>query len=573
MIHRRLNLRQLLTVPYVMLVLLSAALIGVLSYRAGRDAVDTLSNLMLNETVGRITQAVDRHIAGSEAVLETVFPADVPAPESVADELERLRERLWLATTIHRDPNNYAYYGNQEGQFIGLFRHSETDAELRLRTDGESLRSIYHFSRIHGKLGDPEVESRMFDPRNRPWFEAGQSTQKQTWTAIYIDFKTLELVGTRARRVDDSDGQFEGVVATDMSLRHLDDFLNSLTLSENGVAFIVERDGKLLATSRGPHLRDGDGEEERRRLNAAESGDPLVVATHAAVGGFIGKGGDQRGTGSFIGPDGGTVQAGFARLQDTAGLDWIVAVATPRADFMGAVTRNVRRTILMAVIACALIAMLGLYVLNRIAGDLRQLGQTVRRMGDGDLSASVPIERDDEIGELARTFSDLQSRLLTDRLTGIANREAMIRHLNDRLVRNRRSRDERPFALLFIDLDRFKSINDQFGHDIGDHVLSEVSQRLVKAVRERDLAARFGGDEFVVLLDDVAGRGDALAVAEKLQRVLSEPSKAIAAVGGDGPGPTIGASIGLALYPEDGRDVETLLQRADAMMYAEKSSR
>jgi len=571
MMRHQPTLRQLLTVPYVILVLLAALLIGILSYNAGRDAVNTLSNIMLNETVGRIVQAVDRHISGSEAVLETAFPADVPPPGSVADDLDILRERLWLATTIHRDPNNYAYYGNRSGHFIGLFRHSAQDAELRLRTDDESPRSIYSFSRIRGELGEPEIESAMFDPRERPWFEAGRSNDDQTWTEVYIDFKTLELVATRARRVQGPDGQFEGVVATDMSLRHLDDFLDGLTLSPNGVAFVVEHDGNLLATSRGPHLREGSDEADRR-LNAGKSDDPLVVATYEAVRQFVSERNSLSGAGAFEGPDGETVQAGFARLRDSAGLDWLVAVATPRADFMGAVTRNVQRTAIMSLVACTLIVLLGYYILNRIARNLQQFSLAARRMGEGDLTATVPVERNDEIGELAKAFDELQKRLLTDRLTGIANREAMVRRLEDRLVRNRRSRHERPFALLFIDLDNFKRVNDLFGHEAGDHVLVEVAERIANTVRQRDMAARFGGDEFVVLIDEVENRDAAAAVADKLAQALRGPYDAIAEVSVDKEQPACSASVGLALYPEDGQDIETLLQRADASMYKQKGA-
>ena len=572
MLSRRLTLRQLLTLPYVALVVLTAAVIGLLSYRSGSEAVDTLSDIALSETVERIGQAVDRHVSGSEAVLETAFPADVPAPRSVATALDGLRERLWLATSIHRDPNNYAYYGNRRGEFIGLWRHSETEAELRLRIDPDAPRSIHRFSRIRGELGEPTIESRVFDPRARPWFQAARSALGQTWTSIYIDFKTQQLVGTRARRVEDAGGLFEGVVATDMSLEHLDDFLGTLALTQNGVAFIVERNGDLLATSRGPHLQRGDGGESRR-LNAARSEDPLIASTYAAVREFIRTddvGGDTR-TGVFEGPGGATVQAGYARLRDIAGLDWIVAVATPRADYMQSVTENVHRTAIMAVLACVLIAMVGLFVLNRIAENLRALARAASRIGEGDLTASVPSERRDEIGELARTFNDLQKRLLTDRLTGIANREALTRRLENRIERHRRRRHERTFALLFVDLDRFKPINDRFGHEVGDRVLAEVSSRLERSVREHDVAARFGGDEFVVLLDEIEHRGDALAVAEKLHEVLAQPYEAIAELTDEPARYCRGASIGVAIYPEDGRTVDTLLCCADRRMYTRKS--
>ena len=178
----RMSLRLMLTVPYVVLVLIAALTIGFLSYRAGSEAVDTLSDRVLRETVDRIDQAVDKHISGSEAVLETAFPSGVPAPASVKSDLAALRTRFWLATSVHLDPNNYAYYGNRNGQFLGLWRFSQTEAELRLLTDPEANRSIYRFNGINGELKDPVIESRKFDPRERPWYKTGQSSTNQTWT-------------------------------------------------------------------------------------------------------------------------------------------------------------------------------------------------------------------------------------------------------------------------------------------------------------------------------------------------------------------------------------------------------
>lgn len=566
------TLRQLLTVPYVLLVLLTALIIGVLSYQASREAVDTLSDLVLNETVNRITQAIDRHVSGSEAVLETAFPSDIAAPLSVTDELESLRERLWLATTIHRDPNNYAYYGDRLGQFIGLWRFSDTEAELRLRSDTASRRSIYRFSRINGPLHNPTMEPRVFDPRERPWFIAGQSADAQTWTSVYIDFKTLELVATRARRVDDDTGQFQGVVATDLSLEHLNRFLKTMTLSENGVAFIVELDGKLLATSRAAHLGEATNGDSTR-LNAADSEDPLIASTYRFVSELASQSGAKRGahTTAFDGPDGDIVQAGYVRLQDNAGLEWIVAVAVPREDFMHTVTRNARRTIALAIVSCALIVMLGLLVLNKIAQDLRQLAQAARAMGDGNHNATVPVNRVDEIGELAKAFMDLQDRLLTDRLTGIANREAIVRRLEDRIIRHRRAHDRQPFALLFIDLNGFKKINDDLGHDVGDKVLIEVSLRLSQALRDDDLAARFGGDEFVVLLNKAESRAAILDVCTRLKIMLKQPYQCIVDANKTDESYAQGASIGYALFPDDGKDLESLIRHADVQMYAAKA--
>lgn len=567
----RASLRRLLTIPYVALLLLTAALIGFLSYSAGRNAVDSLSNTVLSETTSRIAQAVDRHIAGSEAVLETAFPKDLAPPLSIEDDIDELRLRLWLATSIHRDPSNYAYYGDRNGQFIGLYRFSENEAELRLRIDDESLRSIYRYSRINGKLENPVTEKRMFEPRNRPWYKAGQGTQSQTWTSVYIDFKTLELVSTRVRRVNDANGKFEGVVATDVSLQLLNDFLTELRLTPNGFAFIVEPDGNLIAISRGPHIRKGIG-EDNARLNASDSADALFAPTYQSVMKLTGenRNGTDVKTSSFRGPDGAIVQTGYARLVDDAGLDWIVAVAVPRDDFMHVVIRNVRRTVVLALLASLMIGFIGWTVLNVITRDLRQLANAARDVGEGVLDIRIPINRKDEIGDLARAFSTMQQRLQTDRLTGIPNREAVIRRIEDRIIHQRRSTDSRPFAILFVDLNGFKSINDRMGHNAGDQALIDIGQKLQTSLRAQDMAGRYGGDEFIVLLDDVSNRDAANAARDKLRTLLSESLQSIIGQQLSESELVAGAAIGVALCPDDGNDLHTLIKQADEDMYQNK---
>ena len=322
----KLTLRRLLTVPYVMLVVLIALVIGLLSYRSGRNIVDNLSGQLLVETVNRIAQAVDRHVSGSAAVLEAAFPRGVAAPVSIKDELAALRTRFWLATSVHRDPNNYAYYGDRHGNFFGLWRFSDTDAELRLRTSGHGPRDIFHFSGIAGALSAPSPETKLYDPRLRPWFTAAQGDVAATWTSIYIDFKTLELVATRARRVNSAADEFEGVVATDLSLKLVNAFLAKLALSANGVAIVLEPNGNLIGVSRGPHLKSmANGEQVR--LNATESKEPLVAAAYKAVleldANLVG---DQPRTTVFKADDGSLVQLGYARLRDDAGLDWLILV-------------------------------------------------------------------------------------------------------------------------------------------------------------------------------------------------------------------------------------------------------
>jgi diguanylate cyclase (GGDEF)-like protein len=565
-----LSLRQLLTIPYVVLVLAAVLVIGTLSYTTGKGAVDTLSDYALRETAGRISQAISLHLANSRAVLETAFPAGMAAPASVEKDIASLRTRFWLATSLHRDVHNYAYYGDRAGHFFGLWRYSASEAELRLRTESNRPRKIYHFSGIMGALQKPKTEERVFDPRERPWYKAGQAAQAGTWTSIYIDFKSLELVGTRARRVDNAVGEFQGVVATDLSLKDLSTFLRQLKLSPNGLAFIVEADCNLIATSRGSHLKKGPG-ENNLRLNAADAtADIMLGSTWRAVRELMSKPDSSSNpqTAFFAGPGGEPVQVAYARVGDDAGLDWIVAVAVPRADFLGGIEANVKRTIAIALAASLGIVLVGYLVLHSVAGDLKRLALAAEDVVDGRLNREINTDRQDEIGQLARTFAQMQERLLTDRLTGLGNREALTRRVEEKILLRRRTVDARPFALLFLDLNGFKDVNDTHGHDAGDALLALVGERMRSAVRAGDFVARFGGDEFAILLDSIDSRAAVDSVCRTLGAKLCEPYGLA-----DGTRISVGASVGCAICPDNGRDLEALFKCADEDMYRQKQAR
>ncbi len=150
-----------------------------------------------------------------------------------------------------------------------------------------------------------------------------------------------------------------------------------------------------------------------------------------------------------------------------------------------------------------------------------------------------------------------------DALTGLLNRVAFMERMSARLRHAERTGEM--LALLFIDLDNFKRVNDSLGHLEGDQMLMTVSERLVGALRESDLVGRFGGDEFVVLLSDLASRADIVVVLEALLSVIEVPVRA------DGRALSVTPSIGVAVYPDDGRHAAELIQHADTAMYRAKA--
>ena len=159
--------------------------------------------------------------------------------------------------------------------------------------------------------------------------------------------------------------------------------------------------------------------------------------------------------------------------------------------------------------------------------------------------------------------SNLVLAVRFDSLTGLANRAYLREELQKRIKIGQRY--QRKFGLLFVDLDRFKSINDTLGNQAGDQLLKEVARRIQDAVRDTDLVARLSGDEFCVILDDLAKPGSAKIVANKILTHLNKPFKL------QGMELKVGVSIGISIYPQDGEDEDTLTKHADAAMHEAKS--
>ncbi|MCM8594355.1 diguanylate cyclase domain-containing protein [Accumulibacter sp.] len=566
-----LSLRQRLTVPYVFLILLLCAVTGAASYATRRAAVEGLQQQWLAERVARSAETVQRHVGAAANVLDVALPATLPPAKGLVGELDSLPLRLFQAASLHPDGDGWAYYTDRHGHVLGVARSPAGEAEVLVGSPQDGQRSLLRSPAADGGARRIDHQAAPAEARVEPWLTLVSGSPGERWTAPHVAPRNDARVITLARRVDDSSGHFQGVVATDVALAGIDALLRSLALPAGAVALIVDAHGELIATSRAPS-RSVQGGGTVARPDDAVRDDPLIAASQQELGRLEAApaGAPLPRVLAFEAADGQEVTAAAVRLHDAAGLDWTVVVALPSSALPGDPGRSILQAVLLTVVAALLTLLLGLAVYSVVAADLQRLSGAARRFGSGEREADFDVARSDEIGDLARSFRAMHDRLLSDRLTGLANREAFLRRVDERLFQQRDLPEPRPFAVLFIDLNDFKHINDSFGHDVGDRVLREMAQRMLAGLRSRDLVARYAGDEFVVLLDTVRNRRDAEQARGKLEQLLGGPLQATDALG---PAGASGASVGLSMYPEDGQDVDSLVRRADADMYRRKNRR
>ncbi len=168
-----------------------------------------------------------------------------------------------------------------------------------------------------------------------------------------------------------------------------------------------------------------------------------------------------------------------------------------------------------------------------------------------------------QVALLQRTVAQTRRFACHDELTGLPNRRLLLDRYNQAVALAQRQ--DRRVGLLFLDLDEFKKVNDVHGHAAGDSILRQVAERLRACIRTSDTACRYGGDEFVVLLPELAGRESALAAARKIRARLAVPCIV------DGVEIRVTASIGVAVYPVDGHEYGDLLRVTDGFMYRDKA--
>jgi diguanylate cyclase (GGDEF)-like protein len=421
----------------------------------------------------------------------------------------------------------------------------------------------------------------------RPWFTAGmQGVHATDYHPAALLNKLLPKSSDPWRFIDMSapllgeDGAVRGVVGVHMSWQWVRNRARQLltpALREYGAEVLVVRaDGMVLL---------GPGELVEKKIDSP--------SLRLALAG-------QTGSLREVGPDGKAYLTGYSRTGidgDPATLRWAVLVRHTEDAALFDARELERRMIWLSVLMAAVLAGCAALLARRLTRPMDALSGAIEQAAEatraGRRPADIPVVagfyeaqvlsqamrelvRSEEAhrgaledmnqqleSTVAARTAELQVLLLHDGLTGLPNRRALMHALPDAM--HRAARAHQPCALLFLDMDGFKSVNDTHGHEEGDELLRQFGARLQQAVRKTDLVARLAGDEFVVVLEGLRDAQEAYEKAARLLSVLRSPYKLKRAAA------EVGASIGVALHlPDTGHDLDAWLARADSAMYAAK---
>lgn len=409
-----LRLRTLLTVPFVLLIVIPALIIAGTSLYTGLQAVDVLSRQLMDDISARVGQAAVHQLEEASVTLLATFP-NAEDNQNASIELfadaERLERKLFELTAAART-SAYLYFGREDGGFVGVDRGrpgARAAATVRLQEGGGAARKIYSARGPGDRTRLLETESRVYDARDRVWYKLAKTAQRLTWTPIYVSFASGALVTTAAQPVSSASGSLFGVFAADVELSELSQFMKSVAVSRNGVAFILDRDGLLVASStpESPFRAEGG---VQKRVAARESQSELVRAG-AQWWRVFGRNATASPNIAMITTTGEKVDVASRRVAGVQGIDWDIVVAVPRSDFTAPIVKSAISMFFVILAALAAALVLGLYVLRRVTRDVDQLVAVTRDISADRLPSALPVTSLAETGVLANAFAEMIGRL------------------------------------------------------------------------------------------------------------------------------------------------------------------
>ncbi len=409
-------IRIILVVPFVLQTFAAVGLTGWLSLRNGQRAVNDVAAQLRAEVTSRIQQHIHSYI-------ETPHQINQLNVDAIRFGILNVQDQVTLGKYFSKqiktfDKISYIQFGSEQKSFIGVERLD--DGKLQARISNKST-GYKFYSYAASDSGEPTNLLKItpnYDPRIRPWYTAPVLAKKTVWSKIYTYFDVQKLAITAAQPVYDGRNKLIGVVACDLRLSQINQFLDSLKIGKSGETFIVERSGELVANSTPePSFIVSNGAQ--KRLAATSSKSALIRSTARYLTKRFGDLSKVDSTYQLdFTIDGERQFLQVTPLSDGRGLDWLIVVAVPEADFMERINKNTRYTVLLCLGALVVATALGCLTSRWIVGPIERLSKAAEALSRGEWDSTAldarlmaSVERSDEVGILARSFNRMADQL------------------------------------------------------------------------------------------------------------------------------------------------------------------
>jgi signal transduction histidine kinase/CheY-like chemotaxis protein len=425
------SLRFLLVLPFIIQIFAAVGITGWLSLRNGQRAVNDVVSQLQDE----ITVQISQHLTEFVAVPQMVTKINASAIQYGTLDLQNeaiLERHFWQQMQVFNTLRPIAF-GSEQGTIHAVDRMP--DGSLVIRVVDASTNGKYHTYSINQQGNRDRLlkVNDTFDARTRPWYTKAVQSGQPTWTEVYPYFSTLGLAISATYPLYDDTGRLVGVTNATLSLAELGNFLGSLRIGHSGQTFIMERSGNLVAssTTEQPFLLSQAGDEQtRERLAAIASQDATTRLTAQVIEDHFGTFDDinqsQQLTHTI---DGARHLIQVTPFSDRYGLDWLIVVTVPEADFMAYIEANTRTTILLCLLALAIATALGIWTSRWVTRPILQLNQASQAIADGEFDQQVTVKGIKELQTLSHSFNQMASQLktaFTDLETRVEQRTAQL---------------------------------------------------------------------------------------------------------------------------------------------------
>ena len=402
-----LPLGSVLVIPLIVQIFVAVTIAGYFSYKHSQKSIKDLAEQLMWEVEGRIEQHL-RSYLGTPHQINQLNKNALDLQQIDFKNLQTMERHFWQQSKIFPQVS-YIQYGSVNGEFVGLAINDDKTIRYQVTEFSKTLKTYDINS--NGDRHEFIKASPNYDPRQRPWYRVPYQARKAAWTDIYAWVNPPTLAITLGEPYYDRAGNFQGIIATDLSIAQISEFLRSLKIGKTGQAFIFDSGGMLVATST-QETPFTMVLAEPERVHGTDSKNLLTRSTAEYLENQFSslKNIKDKQTFNFT-IDGKRHFLTVNLLRDRHGLNWTSAIVVPQSDFMAEINANTRRTILLCLASLLTATLLGMIASRWLAESIRRLSQASMAIAQGDLIQSVNLKGIYELEVLANAFNQMADKL------------------------------------------------------------------------------------------------------------------------------------------------------------------